>query len=236
MVGDDPMVAAPVVSAVMATSLTAPVRVVPMNTWNESIRLANILLRRLRELDERGVRAYFTRDCFKLDWSGWRFNQRIIKCLRAWYIRALVSIAAAIHPLIKAYGIKAMEFIIEGLDLSKVDTRENLLRDLSNLVYDAVINQTMNNTRNTTTGSDVLTSRVINQGIGDLMTQISRIETLLRDCNKDGRVIFEDEELNCEDLWLYDSELHQILNELEKLARKYNISIEPTKHPWRLYE
>ncbi len=77
---------------------------VSMNSWNESIRLANALLKRLREFNERGVRAFFTRDCVRFDVSNWRFDGKAIKCLRTWYIRALVSVASIIHPLVKAYG------------------------------------------------------------------------------------------------------------------------------------
>ncbi|WP_243676476.1 hypothetical protein [Vulcanisaeta distributa] len=84
---------------------------VSMNSWSESIRLAGLLLRRLREFNERGVRAFFTRDCRRFDSSNWRFDERAIKCLRTWYIRALVSVASVLHPLVKAYGVSTWSLL-----------------------------------------------------------------------------------------------------------------------------
>ena len=206
-----------------------------MNTWNEAVRLAAQLLRRLRDLNERAVRQYFTRDCLRFELKDWHFDTKAMKCLRNWHIRALVSIASTLHPLIKAYGIKTMESVIEELDVSKIDIKDNLLRDLSGLIYEEVINHVTGNVRNAAASNDAVISRIINQGIGDLTSQITRIENLMKKC-KGGTVNLEGEELDCQDLWLYDAELHQVLNELQQLARKYNITIEPDKRPWWLYE
>ncbi|GAB6944217.1 hypothetical protein JCM14467A_09990 [Vulcanisaeta sp. JCM 14467] len=206
-----------------------------MNTWNEAVRLAAYLLRRLRDLNERAVRQYFTRDCLRFKLRDWHFDTEAMKCLRNWHIRALVSIASTLHPLIKAYGVETVESVVNDVDITKIDVREDLLRGLSSVIYEEVINHVTGNVRSAATSNDAVISRIINQGIGDLTSQITRIENLMKKC-KGGTVNLEGEELDCQDLLLYDMELHQVLNELQQLARKYNITIEPDKRPWWLYE
>ena len=193
-----------------------------------------MLLQRLRGYNERGVKAFFTRDCYHFELSNWHFDSEVTRCLRSWYLRGMVAIASVLHPLVKAYGAKFMASVIEDLDVSKIDIKDNLLRDLSALVYDAVINYMNEKKGLITSGVDLLLSRVINQGIGDLMAQIQRVETMMKNC-KGGVVNFEGEELDCQDLWLYDAYLHQTLKSLEDLARKYNVVVEPDRKPWWLW-
>ncbi|WP_245522598.1 hypothetical protein [Vulcanisaeta distributa] len=217
-----------VVSTVMVMSM--------VNAWNESVRLASILLKRLRDYDEKSVKRYFTKDCLRYDLADRHYDKRIKRCLRTWYFRALITIASLLHPLVKAYGKKIAESAIKEVDLSRIDVRESLIKDLSNAVYDAVIGYVMNNVRRISSiSNDVVISKLINSGIGDLLAQITRIELLLKNCSKEGKVIYEGEELDCTDLLLYNMELSQILAELQRLARKYDISIELTKHPWWLW-
>ena len=207
-----------------------------MNTWNESVRLAARLLQRLRDFNERGVKAYFTRECLKHGFDNWHFDKKAMRCLRAWYIRAVIAVAGILHPMVRAYGRRVVESIIDELDITKIDVRENLLRDLGSLVYEAIINYATDNAKsNAVASNDAAVSRIINQGIGDLLAQISRVEAMLRNCKGDT-VNLEGEELSCEDLWMYDAYLHQTLETLEKLAKKYNISIEQSRVPWWLYE
>ncbi|WP_252900462.1 hypothetical protein [Vulcanisaeta sp. JCM 14467] len=146
-----------------------------------------------------------------------------------------MSIASTLHPLIKAYGVETVESVVNDVDITKIDVREDLLRGLSSVIYEEVINHVTGNVRSAATSNDAVISRIINQGIGDLTSQITRIENLMKKC-KGGTVNLEGEELDCQDLLLYDMELHQVLNELQQLARKYNITIEPDKRPWWLYE
>ncbi len=207
-----------------------------MNAWVESIRLAGLLLRRLREFNERGVRAFFTRGgCRKFDVSNWRFDGKAIKCLRTWYIRALVSVASVLHPLVKAYGgVKYVESIVEEVDVTRVDVRENLLSDLARLIYETALSRVKDEALGDA-NDEFIISRVVNAGIGDLTAQISRVEELMRKC-RDGKVVLEGEEIDCQELWLYNAELRQVLSELQRLARKYNVSIEPSRLPWWLLE
>ncbi len=204
-----------------------------MNSWSESVRLANLLLRRLRDFDGRGVKAFFTRGCYRHDLVSWRFDGKAIRCLRSWYIRALVSVASVLHPLVKAYGVKAVESVVNDLDITRIDVRESLLNDVAELVYEAVLSQANGAVGNA--NSDLVVARLINNGIGDLMAQISRVEGLMRKC-RDGEVNLEGEELDCQDLWLYEAELRQVLSELQRLAKKYNVSAEPSKTPWWLFK
>ncbi len=74
-----------------------------------------------------------------------------------------------------------MELIIEEVDVSRVDVRENLLSDLARLVYEAALSHAGSETLGNA-NDEFIISRVVNAGIGDLMAQIGRVEELMRKC------------------------------------------------------
>ncbi|GAB6943321.1 hypothetical protein [Vulcanisaeta sp. JCM 14467] len=205
-----------------------------VNAWNESVRLAAILLRRLRDFDERGVKAYFTRGCFKHGFdTNWHYDERVRRCLRTWYFRALVAVASLVLPFVKAFGSKYLVSIIDELDLSVVDTRHDLLRDLSRAIYNALLSGGGGNAG--VLGSDANMARLLARGLADVESQIVRVEDLMRRC-RNGVVRYYDESLDCSDLWSYDAYLHQVARSLEELSRKFNTSIDvDDKRHWWLW-
>ncbi len=118
--------------------------------------------------------------------------------------------------------------------MTRVDVRENLLSDLARLIYEAVLSHAGSKALSDA-NDEFIISRVVNAGIGDLTAQISRVEELMRKC-RDGKVVLEGEEVDCQELWLYEAELRQILSELLRLARKYNVNAETSRLPWWLLE
>ena len=205
-----------------------------MNTWNEAIRLASILLKRIRDYDKRAVRQYFTRDCYRSETANWHFDTKVKRCLRTWYFRALVTVASLIMPFVKAFGSKHLANIIEELDLSVIDTKHDLLRSLLKAIYDTLLSDKGNNMNILTNSASA--ARLLASGLADVQAQIARIENLMREC-RDGVVRYYDEALDCSDLWSYDAYLHQVAQSLEELSKKFNTSIDvDNRKQWWWYE
>ncbi|GAB6943985.1 hypothetical protein [Vulcanisaeta sp. JCM 14467] len=208
-----------------------------VNTWSEAIRLAAVLLRRLRGYNEKSVKRFFTRDCYHYTApvsETWHYDRRMEKCLRTWYLRAIITVASVIHPFLRAYGTRVIETVVNELDVSRIDVENDLIRGLGSLIYEKINGYITNNSRGAVTSNDLVIARMLSNGIGDLLSQISRIETLMKNC-RDGVVSIGGEELDCTDLWLYAAELHQVLSELQRLAKKYNVSVELDRKPWWLW-
>ena len=220
----------------LTASVVSIAMVMIMNTWNEAIRLAAELLRRLRAYSERDIKRYFTRDCYRYDPQAWHYDPRVVRCVRAWYFRALTSIAHVIVPLIKAYGVGVVREVIEEVDLARIDT-EDLLRSLSSAIYELALSHVMGDNKNVVNITDTLIGRLISQGIGDVSIQLQRIDAMLRKCRDGFVIVDENERISCEDLWMYESYLNQVLASLKRLAMKYNVITEaPRTPPWWLYE